>query len=160
MSKNALLYDNKAIAMAKVYQHFPGIPLGCQAQTVSSCSIMITRAQESRASSSKAVFQNEEGICCLSILILWNGLWLDYKMNELVIIRVPVPSGAMVRLLLTFTEKLWLLRHHRMICRAQAKNVCEGITKYLCFILKCVENHINAESAKCICAIWLFKNQG
>lgn len=33
-----------------------------------------------------------------------------------------------------------------MICRAQAKNMHERITKYLCFILKCVENHLNAKS--------------
>lgn len=75
-------------------------------------------------------------------------------MNELVIIWGPEPLGAMVRLLLTFTEKKnQVLRHHWVICREQAKNVCKGVTKYLCCILKCVENHINAESAKCTWAI-------
>lgn len=134
--------------MAKVYKEFPGIPLGCHAQTVSSCSTMISWAQECRASCSKAIFQNEEAICCLSVLILWNILWLDEKMNELVITWVPEPL-AVVRLLLTFPEQTPGFETPWVICREQPKNVCRGITKYLCFILKCVENHINAEAAKC-----------
>lgn len=43
----------------------------------------------------------------------------------------------MVRLLLTSTlKKPQFLRQRRMICRAQAKNMYERITKYLCLILK------------------------
>lgn len=56
------------------------------------------------------------------------------------------PLKPMARLLLTLMKKLQVLRHRWVICRAQAKNMYERITQYLCLILKCVENHLNAKS--------------